>query len=219
MHEEFPMGLTIDIDFKKIPNPHDTNKPGLHSALLGSANAKLKLNGQTRGICFRVSYKWLVTQWKGQVFKGAAMNVEKVYPKQMEYLKQADTMKGQEYKVWFQNSNNLSQTTLQDWGAKHGHSCAAPYTTSDMGSAAPLTGNPDTAMIVGFFGLKNGTDVWGHATAYCCRNNNPKFFDINYGVYDFDAGDNVGRVMQDWIVSKYVDNEYKISDFVLYRIY
>lgn len=218
------MALKLVTDYGTMENPYDKAKPGLHSLLQGKAQAQKGMQSnqigtaKVRGVCFRVSYKWLVTTWKGATFKAEGTNMEKTLDKQMEYLKQADTMVGQQYSVWFKNANALSKSTLQTWGAKHGHSCDDPYTTATLSTAAPFQGNPDTAMIVGFFGLDDGK-TWGHATAYCCRNANRKFFDINYGVYEFGANDVSAPTLESWIKAKYEGKTQKINDFVLYRIY
>lgn len=224
------MGLKLVTDYATMKNPFDQYNPGLHARLQSKALYQQGVSfdqigtAPVRGVCFRVSYKWLVSTWKGGEFKAESMNMDKAYGKQMDYLKQADTMVGQQYDTWFKNANILSQKTLQTWGAKHGHSCDTPCTTDNLSSAAPLQqnanmANPDTAMIVGFFGKKTDGSVWGHATAYCSRNGNSRFFDINYGVYEFEAGDDRGATMQDWIKKNYVNSTKAIEDYVLYRIY
>lgn len=196
-----------------------TDYSTLHGTLMANARTKgVYGSGKDRGVCFRVSYKWLVTCWKGQVFKGDQMNMAKAGDKQMEYLKQADAVDKSDYATWFKNANALSKTTLQTWGSKHGHGCAEPQVEKALSAAKALDGNPETAMIVGFFG--NGKDgVWGHATAYCCRNAKRSFFDINYGDFSFDSGDDPPAVMQDFIVQKYCTGGKKIDDYVLYQIY
>jgi hypothetical protein len=216
------MALKILIDYRTMKNPFDVDDPGLHSRLQGKAEFQASAligTANVRGVCFRVSYKWLVNTRKGLEFKAESTNMAKTYAKQMDYLTQADAVASSDYDTWFQNANSLSQTTLQAWGAKHGHSCAAPYVSSSLGAADPLKGDPDAAMIVGFFGQKRDGKVWGHATAYCCRNNKPQFFDINYGVYGFEAGDNRGDVIQKWIEDKYVNSSKSIKHFALYQIY
>jgi hypothetical protein len=218
------MGLKLAIDYRTMKNPFNVDEPGLHARLQGKALAQQGRideigTAKVRGMCFRVSYKWLVSTWKGAIFKAEATNMLKTEAKQMDYLSKADALNTGDYATWFAGSNSLSQTTLQAWGAKHGHSCDTPCVTADMGSADVLQNNPDTAMIVGFFGVTKVGRVWGHATAYCCRANKPQFFDINYGVYDFEGNDNRGTVMQDWINARYVGASKQINDYVLYRIY
>ena len=194
-----------------------TDYSTLHKTLMAEAKkAGVYGTGIDRGVCFRVSFKWLVTTWKGQAFKGAQMNMAKAGQKQMDYLKQADAVDKSQYATWFKNANTLSKTTMQDWGSKHGMTCAEPYTCPTLTSAQPLAGNPDAAMIVGFFGEKS-TGVWGHATAYCNRGNKPLFFDINYGVYSFDGGDDPAAVMQKFITDTYCKDK-TIKDFALYQM-
>lgn len=178
-------------------------------------------SGKLRGVCFRISYEWLVATWKGRAFDLGTLDGETVYRKQLAYLDEADTLRGLGYDAWFRNANSLSQTTLQLWGQPHGHACAPPLSSANLATlnvfAADGQGNPpDMAAIIGFFGDQQ--QLWGHATAYCCRNDVPQCFDINDGIYVFSAQDERPAEMQRWIRAQYCTTD-KIRDFVVYPIY
>jgi hypothetical protein len=190
----------------------------LHNTLIGAARtAGVYPTSKDRGLCFKISHEWLMSRWRGLEFDGDKLDIITVGKKQMEYLKQADATDMSQYQTWFSNANALSQVTLQSWGRDFGQSCAPPYVAGTLVGADPLKGNPDTAMIVGFFGVKNAGGVWGHATAYCCRNAKGRFFDVNYGVFKFTGSDDAPTQMDDWIKSKY-ETDKTITDFALYQV-
>lgn len=209
---------------QRVVNLENFNSSGkdFHTTVQDGISATGKFGiGKLRGVCFRVSYQWLLATWKGQIFNYGGLNLEDVYTQQMAYLSEADKLKNLGYDKWFPAANKLSQTTLHLWGQPNGHSCAQPLTTANLATASVFAANPqgiqpDLAAIVGFFG--DVQSLWGHATAYCCRNGVPKYFDINYGIYDFDAKEDRPAAIQSFIQSKYCSSD-KVRDYVVYQIY
>ena len=191
---------------------------GLHKALQGKVTAE-KLNGAAtvRGMCFRLSYKWIATTWQGQQWKAIGTNMDSTFDKQMEYLKVADTFANSGYPDWFRDSNNLSKTTLITWGAKHGLICGEPDDRGSVLDVPLIDGNEECALVIGFFGTTNDNKVWGHATAFLHRAGIPLFFDINVGVATFDG---VGSRCND--IFTFVNAAYckdrKVENFVIYRL-
>lgn len=194
----------------------------LHTALQDKAKIAKNLGSVTvRGMCFRLSYKWLATTWNGETWKALGTNMEKTFDKQMAYLAQADTLSSSGYDQWFQGANTLSKETLIAWGSKHNLTCSTPIDLGKTLASTLIDGDEEAAIIVGFFGKKASSASWGHATAYCHRKPKPLFFDINYGVFEFEGAGSRAADLHGFVKGEYCSNPIDpkdVENFVLYRL-
>lgn len=174
----------------------------------------------TRGLCFRVAFKWAACHAVGGEFKYLNINAGKTAVKHLSYRKASLELEN-DPSFDFSNDTNAKSYVVQDqvqanthlaaWGKlfKDGNKKEFSVTPGqqfegDLGTY--LAQNPIAnvqSVVYGFYGRthdKKGPR--GHAVALS-GGGIPLFFDPNYGEYTFDSGEDVAGSIAKHIASLY----------------
>ena len=160
----------------------------------------------TRGICFRVVFKWTACAMKGGEFKYDQLNVFKTAGKHLQY--RTGSM-AKENDLGFDFGNPASLRTyidddmqeaanyINNWGVLFKDKNKTEY--NGVRVSERLNDNifmnflgrsdvSDVTFVYGFYGSVSPSGVTlpaGHATGFC----RGQFFDPNFGVFEFDSDD------------------------------
>jgi hypothetical protein len=195
---------------------------------------RIDLTGETRGTCFRVSYRWLRFQLLGRSekkndwthFDESRINVVKTTQKQAEYLDETAKVSKDDYGAWFTKVDQISLATMQAWGqfsSKHRHSCSKTSSIAQLSSREEFT-QDNVGMIIGLYGTQTADSKagcpWAHAVAYCRKDGVAMYYDINSGEWGFEDAEVRGTSVESKIKADYTNDatSKKIIDLCVYRI-
>jgi hypothetical protein len=174
----------------------------------------------TRGLCFRVAFKWAACHAVGGKFKYLNLNASKTAAKHLQY-RQVSLAKEQDSSFDFSDDTNIksyvtgdqvqARTYLAAWGKRFKDGSKTEFSVTpgkefegDLG--AFLAKNPIAGvqgLVYGFYGRtpdKKGPR--GHAVALS-GGASPLFFDPNRGEYTFDASEDVPGSVASHIAALY----------------
>lgn len=174
----------------------------------------------TRGLCFRVVFKWAACQAVGGKFKYMNLNARKTAEKHLAYRQTSlkvendpsyDFTVDANAKDYVTNDQVQANTYLAAWGKNFKDASKTEFSVTpgaasegDLGSYLAKNSIASVQSIVyGFYGrAPDKKSPRGHAVALL-GGNSPLFFDPNFGEYTFDSGEDVAGSVAAHIASKY----------------
>ena len=167
----------------------------------------------TRGMCFRLTFKWAGCTVYGGTFQYGNANPGKTATKHAQYRGETLALEKQ---YGDDLINHMEEYTLTDWNEsrKFVSQWAQSFTDANKNklSAKVVDQSEDSireylqqhanlgtvAIMAGFYGRRQGK-IFGHVVAYCSVGgptaNGPCFFDSNTGVYEFGPNEDQGSAM------------------------
>jgi hypothetical protein len=210
------MGLLLENKFVQ-----NTAVAGVKAALVEKGLVQPEAN--TRGICFRASFKWLACKIAGLPFNYLAGKVQSAYGKQLDYLGEPDQLRSQGlgYEQWVKQIHEIDKRFLDKWGGRdrYGLTCDARQVEGLAGTVSMTPGGNEN-FVYCFYGTiagRTGSDsFWGLAVA-AFGGTPPMFFDSNCGDFTFD-GKAVPGADMDAHVDQYTEGGYAIRDRFQYTL-
>lgn len=190
----------------------------------------------TKGVCFRLTFKWAACTLVGGQFNFTP-NADKVASKHSTYrtgtLAAEKRLGGdfsdlKDFLAYTKIDWDAARKYVNEWGAKFTDANKKVFKSvyvfdqSDDSIREYLQAHPNlapAAVMVGFYGRRaDGKSAWGHVVGFCSRGcgptgNDPCFFDSNSGVYEFGANEDKGTAMMKEIRSTYTRDGRLIESF------
>lgn len=145
-----------------------------------------------RGVCFRVSYKWVSCKIRNQNFKFMGLNADKTYAKQLDYLREPDCVRLEDqagYSGWALAAHRNDEHFIDTWGKNHGDLKCTPHRVISVEDAFFA----EDSFVYCFYGTTATGGCWGHAVAVSGPTS--RFFDSNYGEYRPGDNENFARAI------------------------
>lgn len=195
---------------------------------------KITLSLPTKGICFRLTFKWAACTLAGGRFKYDEANADKTAAKHTEYRKETlameATLKGdfsdsQDFAKYVDLDHKETRRFVKQWGAKFTDADKNVFTNLDVLNQTidPIydylktTKVPGDYAVLGVFYGRNGSSAWGHVVGFCTRGgksaDGPCFFDANSGLWEFDSDENFADSIRSYIRNVYLKGGRTIEAF------
>ena len=185
----------------------------------------------TKGVCFRLTFKWAGCTVCGGTFQYGNANPVKTATKHSEY--RGETLKLEKQygdslinhmEEYTQTDWNESRKFISQWAQSFTDAHKNKYSVKVIDQSIDsireyLEAHPNlgtAAIMAGFYGKRNGK-IFGHVVAYSAvggpTSNGPCFFDSNSGVFEFGSSEEPGRAIMDYIKKFYSAKGGAITDF------
>lgn len=170
---------------------------------------------KSTGICFRVSFEWLLSKTRGTPWLADMMET---HERHQDYKAEPNNYKDGQCSTWVQVAHQCDEKFLDSWGKKQGIMCVPEKQKASEYLASRLGGGLGAAFVTCFYGQKKDGAKWGHAVAFWGDGKNPNFFDANSGIWAFDNGEEPGPAIDNYIKIYYVGADRSINDQWVYEI-